>query len=571
MSAVLGAPQRPPEFRLRMEGVLARAALVVSALVLFLTLALPLLMILIKSVQDKEGRWVGLQAFIAYLATPSLLSSVTHSLTFAALTTLITIPLAFALAYAIQRSRMPLRGLFRGVALVPILAPSLLSALSLIYLFGNQGVLKSWVQFFGLTSIYGLPGMTLAMVFSAFPHALMILLSGLALSDARLYEAADSMGTGTLRKFWTITLPGAKYGLISAAMVVFTMAVAEFGVVKIIGGNYNVLATDVYIQVIGQQNFAQGAVVSLLLLLPALFAFAIDWMVQRKQRAALSARFVLYVPKPDRVFDSLMFVLSTLIAVAMLAVMGMAIYASFVKLWPYNLSLSLRHYVFGLGETGMDVAYLNSLKLAGFTAVFGTLFIFVTAYALEKLQGLGLAKLLVRFFAIVPMAVPGLVLGLGYIFFFNHPANPLNSLYETLTLMVICTIVHFYSSAHLTAVTALKALDAEFESVSASLKVPFYTTFSRVTLPICLPAVIDIARYMFVNAMTTISALVFIYSPKTIVASIAIVQMSETGEIGAAAAMATLVVVTSGLACLLFWALQWLLGRNSQKWRSPGH
>ena len=568
MSAVF-APRMPVREGLRLETWLARGGLAAATLALFLTLAAPLLMILIKSVQGKDGEWVGLAAFSKYLATPSLLSSVGNSLTFAALTTLVTIPLAFGLAYAIQRSCMPLRGLFRGVALIPILAPSLLSALSLIYLFGNQGLLKSWVQFFGLSTIYGLPGMTLAMVFSAFPHALMILLSGLALSDARLYEAADSMGTSTLRKFWTITLPGAKYGLISASMVVFTMAVAEFGVVKIIGGNYNVLATDIYIQVIGQQNFSQGAVISLLLLIPAVFAFAVDWMVQRKQRATLSARFVLYAPKPDRVFDAVMFAMSALIALAMVVMMGMAIFASFVKLWPYNLSMSLRHYIFGLGETGMDVAYINSVKLACFTALVGTLFIFATAYGIEKLKQAEPLKLLIRFFAIVPMAVPGLVLGLGYIFFFNHPANPANGLYETLTLMVICTIVHFYSSAHLTAVTALKALDAEFESVSASLKVPFYKTFMRVTLPICLPAVIDIARYLFVNAMTTISALVFIYSPKTIVASVAIVQMSETGEVGAAAAMATLIVATSAVACLGFWLLQQGLGRRTQRWRAP--
>jgi iron(III) transport system permease protein len=569
VSAVLQPPV-PLAAGLRWEAWLARAGLVAAALALFFTLAFPLLMILVKSVQDKNGNWAGLAGVIQYLATPSLLNSIGHSLTFAALTTLFTIPLAFGLAYAIQRSRMPFRGLFRGIALIPILAPSLLSALSLIYLFGNQGALKSWVTFFGLSTIYGLPGMTLAMVFSAFPHALMILLSGLALSDARLYEAADSMGTSTFRKFWTITLPGAKYGLVSAAMVVFTMSVAEFGVVKIIGGNYNVLATDVYIQVVGQQNFAQGAVVSLLLLLPAVFAFAVDWMVQRKQRAALSARFVLYVPKPQRLFDGLMFALSALIAVAMLAMMGMAVFASFVKLWPYNMSMSLRHYVLGLSDSGMDIAYFNSLKLSGFCALFGTLFIFATAYGVEKIREAEWIKPLIRFLAIVPMAVPGLVLGLGYIFFFNHPDNPVNRLYETLTLMAICTVVHFYSSAHLTAVTALKALDAEFESVSASLKVPFYKTFVRVTLPICLPAVIDIARYLFVNAMTTISALVFIYAPKTVVASIAIVQLSETGEIGAAAAMATLIVLTSAVACLGFWLLQKLLERSTQKWRTPG-
>lgn len=115
-----------------------------------------------------------------------------------------------------------------------------------------------------------------------------------------------------------------------------------------------------------------------------------------------------------------------------------------------------------------------------------------------------------------PMGVPGLVLGIGYILFFNSPDNPLNGLYHTLTIMVIATIVHFYTPCHLTAVTALKSLDREFEAVSASLKVSRFVTLWRVTLPVCLPAVLEIARYLFINAMTTVSALVFLYSSNTL-------------------------------------------------------
>ena len=115
-----------------------------------------------------------------------------------------------------------------------------------------------------------------------------------------------------------------------------------------------------------------------------------------------------------------------------------------------------------------------------------------------------------------------------------------------MTILVLSTIIHFYSSSHLTAVTALKQLDNEFESVSASLKVPFYKTFWRVTVPVCLPSIIDISRYYFVNAMTTISAVVFLYSPKTMLAAISIVQLDEAGAIGSAAAMATLIVVDVG-------------------------
>jgi iron(III) transport system permease protein len=175
----------------------------------------------------------------------------------------------------------------------------------------------------------------------------------------------------------------------------------------------------------------------------------------------------------------------------------------------------------------------------------------------------------VRLLAMLPMAVPGLVLGLGYIFFFNAPTNPLNSLYQTIALLTACTIVHFYTTGHLTAVTALKSLDAEFEAVSASLKVPFYKTFWRVTLPICTPALVDIARYFFINAMTTISAVVFLYAPETKVASIAILNLDEAGEMGAAAAMAVLIAAANTVATLLFMALGAWVGRRTQAWKKP--
>jgi iron(III) transport system permease protein len=131
----------------------------------------------------------------------------------------------------------------------------------------------------------------------------------------------------------------------------------------------------------------------------------------------------------------------------------------------------------------------------------------------------------------------------------------------------VCTIVHFYTTGHLTAVTALKALDGEFEAVSASLKVPFYKTFWRVTLPVCAPALIDMARYFFINAMTTISAVVFLYSPETKVASIAILNLDEAGEMGAAAAMAVLIGLSSTVATLLFMVLAWWTSKRTQAWR----
>lgn len=550
------------------ESLAARGGLVLLACALLVFLTVPLAMILVRSVEGRAGEFVGLANFMQYVQSPSLAQSTRNTLTFAALTTLTTVPLAFLFAYAIQRSCIPAKGVWRNLAMIPILAPSLLAAISFIYLFGNQGAFKFMLGWVGLTSIYGMPGMVMAMTFASFPHAVMILMAALALSDARLYEAADSMGTSDRRKFMTITLPGAKYGLISASMVVFTMAVSEFGVPKVIGGNTSVLAVDIYKQVIGQQNFSMGAVVALALLIPAVVAFVIDHLVQRKQQALLTARSVPYQPRPARLRDRLLLVFVIVIAALLLLVVGMAALGSLIRVWPYNMSLTLNHYIYGFEEYGIEHAYRNSLVMATWCAVLGATLTFAGAYWLEKTRGADLLRPAIRLQALLPMAVPGLVLGIGYILFFNLPTNPLNFLYGTMAILVISTLVHFYSSSHLTAVTALKQIDGEFEAVSASLKVPFYKTFWRVTVPVCLPSILDIGRYYFVNAMTTISAVVFLYSPQTTLAAISILHLDEAGALGSAAAMATLIVLTSAVVTAILFTLEGWLLRRTQKWRN---
>ena len=570
MSAVLPLPTtRALRQRSHWTDRIAHAALLAIVLALGVFLAAPLAAILLQSLENRAGAFVGLANYTSYLATPALLRSLWNSVWVSALVTFITVPLAFGFAYALARSCMPFKAVLRTLTLIPLLAPSLLSAISLIYWFGNQGAALGLIRAFGVENIYGAPGVVLAECFAVFPHALMILVTALSLADARLYEAADALGTSTRRKFFTITLPGAKYGLISAALVGFTLVMTDFGIPKVIGANFNMLATDVFKLVIGQQDFQRGAVVGLLLLTPAVLTFAVDWLVQRRQTAMLSARAVPYRPRPARAFDAAMTAYCALIGALMLAMIGMAVFASFASFWPYDLRPSLKHYTMGLVDAEVGDAFVASLKLAAGTALFGTLLVFVGAYLLEKTRGLDWVRPVVRLLAMLPMAVPGLVLGLGYIFFFNLPSNPLHGLYQTMALLILCTIVHFYTTGHLTAVTALKALDMEFESVSASLKVPFYKTFWRVTLPICTPALVDIARYFFINAMTTISAVVFLYSPQTKVAAIAILNLDEAGEIGAAAACAVLIAAASTAVTLLFMALGGWVDRRTQAWRAP--
>jgi iron(III) transport system permease protein len=540
-----------------------RAGVVVLALVLLVIVGLPLWSLLAKGFEDRDGRFVGLANYLAYFSTPALFDSALNSFHVAAATTLIVVPLAFFFAYALTRTVLPARWLFQGISLIPIFAPSLLPGLALVYLFGNQGFFKGLLG----GPIYGFDGILIAQVFYCFPHATLILVTALATADARLYEAADALGASKIRVFFTVTLPGAKYGLISAALVVFTLVITDFGIAKVIGGNFNVLATDVYKQVIGQQNFSMGAVVGMVLLAPAALAFVVDRLVQRKQVALLTARAVPLIPRPKLGRDAFFTAFCTLVSVGILAILGMAAWGSLIKYWPYNLSLTLDNYDFAKVDANGWDSYFNSLEMAAGAALFGTALMFVGAWLNEKTRDFFLMRGIVQLLAFLPMAVPGLVLGLGYIFFFNAPGNPLNFLYATMAILVINAVAHFYTVGHLTATTALKQIDPEFESVSASLKVPVWRTFARVIVPICLPAILDIAIYLFVNAMTTVSSVIFLYAPDTKLASVAALNIEEAGQTAAAAALCIVIVVTSAsVKALHVLSDRFLLG-HLQAWR----
>lgn len=546
------------------ESIVTWGSLAAIALFLVVTIVLPLYALLSKSFQDRTGVFVGLANYADYFANPALFQSIGNSFLIAIIATAITTLLAFAFAYGLSRTCIPGKGLFRAIAAIPILAPSLLPGIALVYLFGNQGLLKSWMMG---ESIYGPIGIVIGMVFFTLPHAVMILYTALALADARLYEAAQVLGASQLKTFFTVTLPGARYGLISTVLVVFTLVITDFGVPKVIGGRFNVLATDVYKQVVGQQNFEMGAVVGMILLLPSAITFLVDRLIQRRQVAAFSSRAVPYTPKPNHSTDAAYFLICLVISLFLLGMLGMAAFASLAQYWPYNLSLTLDHYDFTSADPDGWRAYFNSLKMSTLTAVIGGAIVFTGAYMVEKGRGWGWLRALVQLMAMVPLAVPGLVLGIAYIFFFNHPANPLNGLIGTMAILVICTIVHFYTVSHLTAVTALKQIDPEFESVSASLKVPFYKTFWRVTVPVCLPTILDIALYLFVNAMTTVSAVVFLFSAQTKLAAISVLAMDDAGSTAAAAAMAMMIVYTSAGARGLHAVVSRMLQRQTHAWR----
>jgi len=532
---------------------------------IFIALAFPMYAILSKSVENKDGIFIGFENYQSYFSNPALVYSIYNSLFVSIITMVITITLAFIFAYALTKSRMAAKGMFRSIAMIPILVPSLLSAISLIYLFGKQGIFRELLMGY---EIYGPIGIIIAEVFYTFPHALLIIITALSIGDARLYEAAKVLRSKSIRTFFTVTLPSAKYGVISAAFVVFTLVITDFGIPKVIGGQFNVLAVDVYKQVIGQQNFEMGAVVSVVLIFPALLAFVVDRIVQRKQVAILTSRSVVHEPIKNKKFDTIMFIYCSVISVLILTIIGMCLYASLVTFWPYNLALSLKNYQFDLMDGGGWDSYYNSIRMACYTAFFGTIIVFVGAYFVEKSRSVKTGRSILHLLSMMPMAIPGLVLGLAYIFFFNHPDNPLNFIYGTMAILVICTITHFYTVSHLTALTSLKQIDNEFEHVSSSLKQPFYKTFFKVTVPISLPAIFEIGIYFFVNAMTTVSAVVFLYSSKTNLASVAVLNMDDAGDIAPAAAMGMMIFYTNAAVRIIYVLITKKVLVKFQKWRT---
>jgi len=308
-------------------------------------------------------------------------------------------------------------------------------------------------------------------------------------------------------------------------------------------------------------------VVSVVLLIPALLAFSLDRYVQKKQVAQLSSRSVPFVPKPHKQFDRICLAYCSMVGVFIVGLIAVCQYAALIKFWPYNLSLGFDNYNFKVMDGGGWDSYTNSIQLGLYTALAGTILVFTGAYMVEKTNGFFTTRAAFQFLAMMPMAIPGMVLGLAYIFFFNSPDNPLNPIYGTLAILVICSVTHFYTVSHLTAVTALKQMDREFESVAASLKQPFHKLFSKVTVPVCLPSILDISIYLFVNAMTTVSAVIFLYSPDTTLASVAVLNMDDAGDVAPAAAMGMMIFYTNVGARLIHLFISRNLMLKTQAWR----
>lgn len=548
--AALPSPRPLVSDRRLVQVAVVAYALIFSAFVLY-----PVVEVVRRSLVGPEG--FTLQYFQTYFANPRTYRSLVNSLFVAGLSTALTVSLAFGFAFVLTRTTIWGRGLLYTLALLPLVAPSFVQALALIFLFGRNGLITS--RLLGLSwDIYGWPGIVISEVFYTFPHAMLILYATLSTIDARLYEAAQSLGAWRWRIFTQVTLPNARYGLASATFLVFNLVVTDFGNPVIIGGDYSVLAVEIFTRVIGLQQFNLAAAMSVILMVPAAGAFLLDSYFGRRAVPTISGAARPYVA-PTRGGPR---IAATLYAWAVVAVI-LSIYAtiaaaSVVKVWGYDWSLTLAWFRFErLGAVGGYSGFKNSLLFAATASLVAAVLATNLAYLIEKKRPAGARVLYLL--AVAPAAIPGTVLGLSYIFAFNKPPLVLTG---TFTIVVLSMIFRYFTLGMLTSLANVKQIDRSIDEAAQSLGAPLIPTMWRVVWPLMRVAFLATAVYVFIMSMVTLSAVVFLIPPGTQLASTAVLILVNDGKLAGAAAMSTLIVlvVLTAVGLLRLVTRQWAGG-----------
>ena len=449
----------------------------------------------------------------AAFLTPYNLRAVGNTIVMGAVVALTATVLGFVVAYAITVTRACGRGALKVLFLAPLFAPSIMPAIGIIYLVGSNGLL------FNL-DLYGPMGVFLAGLVFALPHTVMQLRLNLATMDVKLLAAARSLGAGPWRRFATVTLVHARAGLANAFMIAFILTITDFGVPKMLAGDFPMLATEIYALAVGEQNFAAAGLLSLGLLIPALLALQVTRRFSQTQTKAV---FHVREPEPSPMRDAVAGVLAWCVVGAEVLVIGVVIYGSFITFWPYETQLTLGNYAFRNSAYGIS-PWLHSLIVSFAVAALGTVLAWMGAYLTVRMPQL-----------------PGLLRAAWAMTFSGTPlfTGTLGSLF----LVIANTVIHLWSVPHITAKAGLSAMNGKFETVGQTLGAGRLVTITRVIVPLSRAELCDIFSYLFASAVTTISAVVFLYTPSSIVAAVAAIDMIDSGFISEGAAMSCLIFV----------------------------
>jgi iron(III) transport system permease protein len=506
----------------------------------------------------REGVFT-LKNYAAYFTNPRIFRSLTNSLYVSIVTMVITTILAFFFAYGLTRTTIGGKGIFYTISTFPLIAPSIIQGLALILLFGRNGLVTRYLLHTDW-NIYGSTGIIAAECLYCFPNALFILYTTLSAVDTRLDEAAQSLGASALKTFYKVTLPAAKYGIASAAALVFNLTITDFGVPVVIGGNYSVLATEIYQQVIGMQRFDLGATISVILLIPSVGAFLLNYYLTKKSYALISGQARPFL-QPSRPFKKWAFTIYCWVPCTFILIVFASVFlGSFVKTWPYDFSLTFKHYDFPSlggyaplwtkfwvsvlkGEWQSIIAYKyapiwNSLWVSIWVAIGGASLTLLAGYIVEKKRPKGDQVLYTL--SVLPAAIPGTVMGLGYILAFNKPYF---FIYGTFWIIIINIIICNFTLGTLSSIANLKQIDKSIEEAAVSLGANPISTFTRVVFPLTKTAFFSNIAFFFMRAMTTISAVIFLISAKVKLAAIEIIFLDIDGRTASANAMCTIIIV----------------------------
>lgn len=449
------------------------------------------------------------------------------------LSTLISVMLSFALAFTINRSEIRFKSVFVVLFTIPMLIPSISHGMGLVQLFGDNGLITN---VFGINiELYGYRGIVMGSVLYSFPVSFLMFYDSFQYEDYTIYEAASVLGLSKWQQFITITLPGMQRTIVSAILAVFTMVFTDYGVPLMTGGTQMTLPVYMYREVIGMMNFSGGAVVGVVLLMPAILAFLMD-LRNSGSTGAASTVTKPYEIEPNKVRDGFVYVAFVLVLVVLCLPIVAFICLSFVEQYPIDMSFSLVN-VKKLLENGIGMYFVNSMAGALLTALLGTCLSYFSAYITAR-SGRGAINKVMHFISMLSLAIPGVVLGLSFLLSFKNVP-----FYSTIFILVLVNIVHFFSSPYLLAYNSLSKFNPNLEDVAQSLGISRIRLLFDVYVPCTLSTVVEMYSYYFVNVMITISAVSFLVNFRTMPLSLLIPQLESQAFIEGTALVSLMILM----------------------------
>lgn len=443
--------------------------------------------------------------------------------------TIVSVVVAYFLAYSINRTSIKHRAILKLCITIPMLIPSISHGLGLINLFGANGIISSLFGF----NIVGSLGIIIGSVLYSFPIAFLIIDDGFKYVDTNLYESAKVLGLNTRQTFFKVTLTYLKKPLLSAIFAVFTMIFTDYGVPLAVGGMYTTLPVYLYKEVIGLLNYSTGTIVGLFLLVPAFISFMIDTFM--RDYASTSEGGKEFILKENKVRDVFFTIYTYMVILTVFVIIGSFGYYAVVDNVKLNPVLSMKHFDYVISNN-VSGYLLNSLGISIGVAVLGTIITYFAAYEAGRVRG----KLtrIIHILTIITLAIPGMVLGLAYSISFSG-----TFIYNTFFLLIIVNIIHFIASPYLMAYNALQKVNMNYEIVAQTCNVRRFRVIKDVIIPCTKLTIREMFAYFFVNSMITISAVAFLYNIKTMPLSILINTYEGNMMLGEAAIISLIILI----------------------------